>query len=131
MLQRRRRRTAYGHYSMAAPTADVSNQSRRVKALQRPDGGWAQLAAMNSDAYSTGQAVYALRVAGGSNRDSVHRKGIAYLLRTQLEDGTWFVRSRATIPIQAYFESGFPHGTDQFISAAATSWAVMALASEP
>ena len=57
-------------------------------------------------------------------------KGIAYLLRTQLEDGTWFVRSRATIPLQAYFESGFPHGTDQFISAAGTSWAVIALAGE-
>jgi ankyrin repeat protein len=114
-----------------APAADVVNQGRRLKALQKPDGGWAQLPAMNSDAYSTGQAIYALRAAGGSNNDSVHRKGVAYLLRTQLDDGTWFVRSRATIPIQAYFESGFPHGTDQFISAAGTSWAVMALAGEP
>jgi ankyrin repeat protein len=111
-----------------APASDVVPQSGRVKALQRPDGGWSQLPAMNSEAYSTGQALYALRIAGVSNEDSVHRNGIAYLLRTQLEDGTWFVRSRATIPIQAYFESGFPHGTDQFISAAGTSWAVMALA---
>jgi N-acyl-D-amino-acid deacylase len=114
-----------------APAADVARQSRRLKALQKVDGGWAQLPAMNSDAYSTGQAIYALRFAGESNPDSVHRKAIAYLLRTQLEDGTWFVRSRATIPIQAYFESGFPHGTDQFISAAGTSWAVIALAGEP
>ena len=113
-----------------APAAEVALQSRRVKALQRADGGWAQLPAMNSEAYSTGQAIYALHVAGGSNKDNVRRKGIAYLLRTQLEDGTWFVRSRATIPIQAYFESGFPHGTDQFISAAGTSWALIALAGE-
>ena len=28
---------------------------------------------------------------------------------------------------QAYFETGFPHGTNQFISAAATSWAAIAL----
>jgi ankyrin repeat protein len=113
------------------PAAEVARQSSRLKALQRTDGGWAQLPAMSSDAYSTGQAIYALRVAGASNTDTVHRKGIAYLLRTQLEDGTWFVRSRATIPLQAYFESGFPHGTDQFISAAGTSWAVIALAGEP
>ena len=52
---------------------------------------------------------------------------MAYLLRTQLEDGTWFVRSRA-FGFQPYFESGFPHGRNQFISAAATSWAAMALA---
>jgi hypothetical protein len=111
-----------------APASDVARQSRRVKTLQRPDGGWSQLPAMNSEAYSTGQALYALRVAGGSNKDSVSRNAIAYLLRTQLEDGTWFVRSRVTLAIQAYFETGFPHGTDQFISAAGTSWAVMALA---
>jgi len=113
-----------------APAAEVARQSRRVIARQRLDGGWAQLPGMNSEAYSTGQALYALRVAGTSNIESVRRKGIAYLLSTQLEDGTWFVRSRATIPLQAYFESGFPHGTDQFISAAGTSWAVIALAGE-
>jgi hypothetical protein len=49
------------------------------------------------------------------------------LLRTQLEDGTWFVRSRA-FGFQRYFDAGFPHGTDQFISAAATAWATIALA---
>jgi hypothetical protein len=30
--------------------------------------------------------------------------------------------------IQPYFESGFPHGHDQWISQSATAWAVMALA---
>jgi hypothetical protein len=29
--------------------------------------------------------------------------------------------------IQPYFDNGFPHGVDQWISAAATSWATMAL----
>jgi hypothetical protein len=111
-----------------ASAAEVAHQSRRVKALQRADGGWGQIPTLSSEAYSTGQAIYALKIAGLANTDSAHRKGIAFLLRTQLEDGTWFVRSRATVPIQAYFEAGFPHGTDQFISAAGTSWAVMALA---
>jgi hypothetical protein len=32
------------------------------------------------------------------------------------------------VPIQPYFESGFPHGRNQFISAAGTNWAAMALA---
>ena len=50
-----------------------------------------------------------------------------YLLRTQLEEGTWFVRSRA-FGFQPYFESGFPHGPNQFISASATAWAAIALA---
>lgn len=114
-----------------APASELARQSDRVKALQKADGGWAQLPSMNSEAYSTGQAIYSLRVAGSSNSASARRKGIAYLLRTQLEDGTWFVRSRATIPLQAYFETGFPYGTEQFISAAGTAWAVMALAGEP
>jgi hypothetical protein len=30
--------------------------------------------------------------------------------------------------IQPYFEAGFPHGRNQFISAAATSWAAIGLA---
>jgi hypothetical protein len=31
------------------------------------------------------------------------------------------------VKFQPYFESGFPHGHDQWISAAATAWATMAL----
>jgi hypothetical protein len=82
---------------------------------------------MSADAYATGQALYALNAAGVSPRSAAFQKGVAYLLRTQLDDGTWFVRSRG-FGFQPYFETGFPHGRDQFISAAATSWAVMALA---
>jgi hypothetical protein len=36
------------------------------------------------------------------------------------------VRSRSK-PFQPYYESGFPHAKDQFISAAATGWATTAL----
>jgi hypothetical protein len=36
------------------------------------------------------------------------------------------VKSRS-FPFQPYFESGFPYGPDQWISAAGTSWATMAL----
>ncbi len=37
-----------------------------------------------------------------------------------------YVKTRAK-PFQTHFESGFPHGKDQFISIAASSWATMAL----
>ena len=35
--------------------------------------------------------------------------------------------ARRAIPIQPYFDAAFPHGRDQFISAAATNWATQAL----
>jgi hypothetical protein len=37
------------------------------------------------------------------------------------------VASRS-LAFQTYFESGFPYGKDQFISAAASGWAAAALA---
>ena len=36
-------------------------------------------------------------------------------------------RRKRAVPFQPYFETGFPYGKDQFISAAATGWATMAL----
>jgi hypothetical protein len=70
----------------------------------------------------------ALKQAGAlSVTDAAYKGGIEYLLKTQFEDGSWYVKSRA-IPIQPFFESGFPHGQDQWISAAASNWAAMALA---
>jgi hypothetical protein len=58
--------------------------------------------------------------------DPVYAKGVKYLLGTQAADGSWLVRSRS-IWLQPYFDSGFPYGTDQWISAAGTAWASMAL----
>jgi hypothetical protein len=58
--------------------------------------------------------------------DPVYRKGIDWLLKNQLADGSWFVPVR-TAPIQPYFETGFPHSQHQFISDAASSWSAMAL----
>ena len=94
---------------------------------QRSDGGWAQLASLRSDAYATGEALAALREAGLATTDPVYQRGVRFLLTTQLEDGSWYVRKR-THATQAFFDSGFPHGVDQYISAAATNWAALALA---
>jgi len=100
--------------------------SRELKALQRSDGGWAQTPHLASDAYATGQVLYALREIGVAANDPAIRRGAQFLLRTQREDGSWYVKSRAA-KIQPYFESGFPYGEDQWISHPASAWAVMAL----
>ncbi len=107
---------------------DLKAATDDLAKTQRPDGGWSQLDSLDSDAYATGSALAALHQAGGlPTKDAVYRRGLSYLLKTQQADGSWLVKSRSK-PFQAYFESGFPHGKDQWISCAATSWAVIALA---
>src|SRR5262249_11546311 len=53
-------------------------------------------------------------------------RGLHFLLERQQDDGTWHV-ARRTFPFQPTMESGFPYHRDSWISAAATSWAVLAL----
>jgi prenyltransferase beta subunit len=109
------------------PANKLQPLAKTLLAEQRGDGGWSQLPGAKSDAYATGQAIYALRVAAGiENSDQALERGRRFLLETQLDDGTWYVRRRA-FPFQPTMKSGFPHGRDSWISAAATSWAVMAL----
>lgn len=94
---------------------------------QRPDGGWSQLDSMTSDAYATATALVALHQAAGLPTDHpAYSRGLAYLLKSQRPDGSWYVKSRSK-PFQPYYESGFPHGKDQFISAATSGWATTAL----
>jgi ankyrin repeat protein len=101
---------------------------REVVAAQRSDGGWSDLDSTESNAYATGQALFALHIAGLPSSDAAYERGIQFLLKTQQEDGSWYVRTRA-LGFQPYFEAEFPYGFDQWISAAGTSWATMALAS--
>lgn len=109
------------------PEKNLRHLVQTALADQRPDGGWAQLQTLPSDAWATGQTLYALHMAGGlSTRHPAYAKGIEFLLRTQFLDGSWWVRNR-TWPFQPHFNSGFPHGKDQWISIAATAWASMAL----
>ncbi len=107
---------------------DVRSAAADLRGSQREDGGWGQTSQMESDAYATATALVALHEAADVRpADPAYRRGVGYLLRAQGEDGSWHVKTRSR-PIQTYFESGFPHGKDQFISISATSWAVAALA---
>ncbi|HTS48751.1 MAG TPA: ankyrin repeat domain-containing protein [Bryobacteraceae bacterium] len=109
--------------------ADRSSWDSRLKALaalQRPDGGWSQTPDLSSDAYATGTTLFTLHELGTPSSDSVYQRGVDYLLRTQLADGSWHVSSRAP-KFQPYFQSGFPYNHDQWISEAATAWATSAL----
>jgi squalene cyclase len=112
----------------SAPEASIKKAADDLLATRRDDGGWSQLDGGKSDAYATGSALVALHLAGGLATDSpAYGAGLAFLIRDQRGDGSWFVASRSK-PFQPYFESGFPYGKDQFISMAASSWALTALA---
>jgi ankyrin repeat protein len=112
----------------AASNKDATeNALRELLAVQRSDGGWADFPSMESNAYTTGRALVASGIAGLPVSDPAYRRGVDFLLNTQMEDGSWYVKTRA-LALQPYFDAGFPHGVDQWISAAGTSWATMALA---
>jgi ankyrin repeat protein len=114
-----------------APREAITAAGRDLEQLQRAGGGWAQLPAYAPDAYSTGEALYALHEAGMSG-EARWRRGIAWLRSTQAADGTWRVRTRMISPAEVsppYFTTGFPYRKDEYISYAATNWATLALLS--
>jgi len=121
----------YGVYWAGGNAVECRGAAQDLLALQRPDGGWAELPHMQPDAYSTGEALVALHEAGGiAVTDPAWQKGLQYLLATQQANGSWHVHTRMVSPAAvspAYFESGFPYGHDQYLSTAATCWAAMAL----
>jgi N-acyl-D-amino-acid deacylase len=98
----------------------------RLVKEQLSDGSWAQLEKMPGDAYATATVLVALRRAGLETGHEAYKKGVKYLLDTQKEDGAWIVQTRSR-PLQVFFDNGDAGGKSQFISYAATNWAVLAL----
>jgi hypothetical protein len=93
-------------------------------ALQRGDGGWSQaVPGWQSDAFATGQTLYALSLAGFTAERREIRRGIDFLVATQKADGSWPMLSRST-------PDGSPGSAKLLtpITCAASSWAALGLA---
>jgi ankyrin repeat protein len=117
-----------GLQCFGANEATLRRLARGILSAQRPDGGWAQNRFLSSDAYATGQTLVALAKTGMLEpRDAAYQRAVKYLLSTQHADGSWYIRSRSP-KFQPFFESGFPYGHDQWISAMGTGWAATAVA---
>ncbi len=87
---------------------------------QNTDGGWGPTSELLSDAYATGQALYALSQAGvGPNRGEIER-GRAFLISRQRPDGSWLMIPRAH-PGQTPFKNPSP------ITYFGSSWATLGL----
>jgi ankyrin repeat protein len=109
------------------PAEKLAGLANSLRQMQRQDGGWAQLPTLESDAYATGEVLYTLvQTVNVPVTDPARQRGLRFLLERQEDDGTWHV-IRRTFPFQPTMESGFPHHRDSWISAAATSWAVLAM----
>ncbi|MEK6407780.1 MAG: ankyrin repeat domain-containing protein [Acidobacteriota bacterium] len=106
--------------------------ARQLLAEQRGDGGWAQLPTMASDAYATGEVLFALHKAAGlPTNDASYQRGVSFLLKTQEADGSWRIKSRLHPPAPVsppFMNVEFPpFQHDQFISIMGTTWAAAAL----
>lgn len=80
------------------PAEEIQPVIQSITGRQNPDGGWSQAKQMPSDAWATGQALYALANADLKRDDPIITRGQAFLLKTQLPDGSWPMTSRPIKP---------------------------------
>ncbi len=109
-----------------ADKAVLQKAMQELLATQRPDGGWSDMPSLESSSYATGKSMVALQIGGLPTSDPAYQRGVRYLLSTQQQDGSWYLRTRA-LAFQPWFDAGFPGGHDQWISSAGTGWAALAL----
>ncbi|MBL8848198.1 MAG: hypothetical protein JNG89_00860 [Planctomycetaceae bacterium] len=69
-----------------------------LRSRQSADGGWSQTSEMASDAWATGQALYALGLSGAGPDDESVSRGQQFLISTQRDDGGWPMTSRPMKP---------------------------------
>lgn len=103
------------------PQAEIDPLVRQILDHQHDDGGWSQSKEMTSDAWATGQALYALAHAGLTPKDSAIARGQHFLMKTQRDDGSWLMTSRPT-------KSGGDGSSSLIpITGAGAAWAVLGL----
>jgi hypothetical protein len=116
-----------GLYWAGAGANVLKPLAKAILAGQQRDGGWVQHPGLATDAYATGESLFALAITEQTRpSNAAWKRGAQYLLNTQRPDGSWFVASHSA-RIQAYFDGGFPYGHDQWISNWGTSWSALAL----
>jgi hypothetical protein len=109
---------------LGKPRDTLQSTVDELLTLQRPDGGWSQtVPEPRSDAFATGQTLYALSLVGYTADRTEIKRGIDFLVATQTADGSWPMISRST-----------PDGSEGSsklltpITCAASSWATLGLA---
>jgi ankyrin repeat protein len=120
----------------AAPQPDIEAARRDLHAMRKPSSGWPELPGYEPDAYSTGEALYALNLGTHAIPDTHSSDTVAintarrFLISSQAQDGTWHVHTRMLSPAEVspdYFTTGFPYRKDEYLSYAGSVWAVMGL----
>ena len=106
---------------LGRPASEWEPLVQRIRERQNADGGWSQTPEMPSDAWATGQALYALAHAGLKSDDPAVERAQAFLIKTQRDDGSWPMTSRPTKPGGEGSKSLIP------ITGAGSAWAVMGL----
>ena len=90
-----------------APQPRIAEAITAIRARQEANGGWSQFSRTEPDAYATGLSLYALHVAGVPASDPAYRKGVAYLLGSQYQDGAWLVKTHS-FPVQRVLRERVP-----------------------
>lgn len=106
---------------LGRPATEGEPLVKQIKDRHNADGGWSQAKDMASDAWATGQALYALAHAGLEPGEPAIARAQAFLIKSQRDDGSWPMKSRPTKPGGEGANSLVP------ITGAGSAWGVLGL----
>lgn len=107
-------------HQIGTTVSELQGDVDELKRLQNMNGGWSQVPDGESDAYATGQVLSVLSLVGLPSTDLAIQDGIAFLVRTQQQDGSWPMKKRVH-PGETPTENVIP------ITYLGTSWATLGL----